>query len=107
MCVICIYSPVPWYPSSVRLIAINSSAIEVQWRHPSFGSRGGIIRGYKIFVQLANGRNETVIDTQTNATVYVIGGLMCNTSYAISVLAYTGVGDGPKSKRQTTSTLGT
>ena len=93
-------------PRDIRLIAINSTAIEVQWQHPYYFDRGGIIHGYKIFVQLTGGGEETIIDIQTNATTYIVGKLLPATLYRISVLAYTGVGDGPRSDSLTAATLG-
>ena len=80
------------------MIAINSSAIQAQWELPPLDSRNGIIRGYKLFVQLASGGKEMLINIPNNATdVYIVGGLELATSYRFSVLAYTSVGDGPRS----------
>ena len=88
------------------MVAINRSAIEVQWELPPLDSRGGIIRGYKLFVQPATGVEEMLINIPNNATdVYIVGGLEQATSYRFSVLAYTRVGDGPRSIHLTIATL--
>ena len=74
------------------MVAINSSAIEVQWELPPLYFRGGIIRGYKLFVRPANGGEEMQINIPNNATdVYIVGGLEFAASYRFSVLAYTSV----------------
>ena len=93
-------------PEDFHVIAINSSAIQAQWELPPLDSRNGIIRGYKLFVQLASGGKEMLINIPNNATdVYIVGGLELATSYRFSVLAYTSVGDGPRSIHLTITTL--
>ena len=88
------------------MVAINSSAIEVQWELPPLSSRSGIVRGYKIFVRPTNEEEEMIINISTNATdVYVVGGLERATSYRFSALAYTSVGDGPRTIYLTIATL--
>ena len=86
--------------------AINSSSIEVLWELPLYNSRGGVILGFKLFVTPANGGTERTIDIQDNSTdVYAVSGLRSATSYRFSVLAYTSVGDGPRSIALTIATL--
>ena len=47
-----------------------------------------------------------MINIQDNLTdVFVVGGLYLTTSYRFSVLAYTSVGDGPRSITLTIATL--
>ena len=47
-----------------------------------------------------------MINIQDNSTdVFVVGGLHLTTSYRFSVLAYTSVGDGPRSIVLTIATL--
>ena len=62
-----------WLPSTV--------CQEVQWELPPLSSRGGIIRGYKIFVRPTNEEEEMILNISTNATdVYVVEGLERATS---------------------------
>ena len=89
------------------MIALNTTAIEVQWELPPYNHRGGLIRGYKVFILPANGGEEQSINIPNNSTnVYVVRGLQAITSYRISVLAYTSVGDGPRTILLTIATLG-
>lgn len=79
------------------MAAINKTAIEAEWDLPPMDNRGGVILGYKLYVQLANGGSERLINITDNSTEYIVGGLQPATSYRLSVLAYTSVGDGPRS----------
>ena len=76
---------------------MNSTAIEVQYGLPVFSLRNGIIRGFKIFVEEADGDgSEMVFDVMGNSTLaYIVNGLKPATAYILSMLAYT-VGDGPR-----------
>ena len=54
----------------------------------------------------ANGGLERTINIQDSSTdVYAVSGLRAVTSYGFSVLAYTSVGDGPRSLALTIATL--
>ena len=93
-------------PSQFHVNVINSTSIEVLWELPPYDNRGGVINGYKLFVTPANGGSERMINIQDNTTdVYVVSGLSVATSYRFSVLAYTSVGDGPRSIALTIATL--
>lgn len=89
------------------MVVINTTAIEVQWDLPPYNSRGGYILGYKVFVQPANrGGAETTITITDNSTdVYIVSRLTPATSYRFSVLAFTRIGDGPRSIHLTVATL--
>ena len=88
------------------MVAINRTAIEVEWNLPPLNDRGGIIRGYKLYYLLTNGGVEQMIDISDNTTdAYIVNGLQPATSYRFSVLAYTNVGDGPRSIHLTIPTL--
>ena len=88
------------------MIVLNSTSIEVQYDLPLFAVRNGIIRGYKIVVEEADGDgSETVIDVVGNLTLtYIVNGLKPQTAYVFSVLAYT-VADGPRSIHLTAITF--
>jgi hypothetical protein len=93
-------------PTDFHVNAINSTSIEVLWELPPYNSRGGIIRGFKLFVTPANGGSERTINIRDNSTdVYAVSGLRVATSYRFSVLAYTRLGDGPRSIALTIATL--
>ena len=49
-----LYLPVPGEPRRLRMQALNSTAINVQWRPPLENEQNGIIRGYQIFYSLFN-----------------------------------------------------
>ena len=87
------------------MVAINRTAIEAEWDPPPSESRGGLILGYKLFIQSTNGGAERTIDEGNTTEVYTVGGLQPATSYGLSVLAYTSVGDGPRSIHLTVPTL--
>ena len=92
-------------PSNFHVVVINSTAIEIEWNLPPYNSRGGIIRGYKLFIQPIN-MSETVVTIQDNQTDgYIAGGLKPATFYRFSVLAYTSVGEGPRSIQLTVATF--
>ena len=92
-------------PTQFHVNAINSSSIEVLWELPPYSSRGGVILGFKLFVIPANGGTERTIDVDNSTDVYAVSGLRSATSYRFSVLAYTSVGDGPRSIALTIATL--
>lgn len=85
-------------PTSFHVVVLNSTAVEVQYDLPLFILRNGIIRGYKIFVERADGSgDELTFNVTGNTTLaYIIRGLEPETAYIFSVLAYT-VDDGPRS----------
>ena len=94
-------------PTNFHVVVINSTAIEVEWDLPPLYSRGGIIRGYKLFVQRANGGlEEKLINIPDNETEgYIVGGLSPATSYRFSAVAYTSAGDSPRTISLTIATL--
>ena len=93
-------------PRNLRVTAINRTAMEIQWSLPPFDSRGGIIRGYRLFIQPAEGGEEAMINIMTNVSdTYTVGNLEPDTMYRFSMLVYTSVGDGPRSMPLTTATL--
>ena len=89
------------------MVVLNSTAIEIEWNLPPYNSRGGVINGYKLYIQpITEMGTETEVIIPTNRTDgYVAGGLTPATFYRFSVLAYTSVGDGPRSIHLTVATL--
>ena len=82
-------------PLNFHIAVVNCSAIHTEWSMPSYYSRNGLIRGYKVMYKAQNS-DEEVLDLSANVTEYVIGNLTSSTIYEVTVLAYT-VGDGPRS----------
>ena len=87
------------------MVAINRTAIQADWDLPPDGYRGGLILGYRLYIQSLDSGVEWTINITDNSTVYIVGGLQPATEYRLSVLAYTNVGDGPRSIYLTVSTL--
>ena len=107
MCIFFVTAPTE-APRNFAVTAINRTAIEVKWRLPPFDSRGGTILGYRLFYQLAEGEGEEeiMVNIMNNATdTYIVSNLEPDTMYRFSILAYTSVGDGPRSSTLTTATL--
>lgn len=92
-------------PTSVHVVVLNDSAVEVQWNLPLANLRNGIIRGFKIVYQENEDTTEQVVDVEDGtANEYIVSGLKAATVYTFSVLAYTG-SDGPRSIHLTVSTF--
>ena len=81
------------------MISRSSTSVRASWQLPSVGSRHGIVRGFKLYYKKRGSsglpytlpiRNET-IDSKD------VTGLDKYTDYEFQVLAFTSVGDGPKS----------
>ena len=95
---------VPGEPKKVRVEAINSTALFVEWRPPEARKTNGIIRGYYVYYVEINEKGEVrgqerVEDTgDGNRNEAVITGLKAQTRYHVSVAGYTRKGDGKRSK---------
>uniref|UniRef100_A0A8C5DNN4 protein-tyrosine-phosphatase n=1 Tax=Gouania willdenowi TaxID=441366 RepID=A0A8C5DNN4_GOUWI len=107
-------------PRRVEVEVLNSTALKVMWRSLLPGKQHGQIRGYQVhYVRVENGesRGQPLIkdvmlaDAQwemddTAEYEMVIGGLKPNTTYSITVAAYTTKGDGARSKPKLVVTKG-
>uniref|UniRef100_A0A672JSY4 protein-tyrosine-phosphatase n=1 Tax=Salarias fasciatus TaxID=181472 RepID=A0A672JSY4_SALFA len=107
-------------PRRVEVEVLNSTALKVMWRSLTPGKQHGQIRGYQVhYVRVENGesRGQPLIkdvmlaDAQweTDDTAeyeMVIGGLKPDTTYSITVAAYTTKGDGARSKPKLVVTKG-
>ena len=101
------------YFSSNNLIAVPSQApirftvtpdtstsITATWQLPPADSRNGIIRGFKLIYRAENPADSQITTLAINdSTMYAktVSGLLGYTNYEFQVLAFTSVGDGPKS----------
>ncbi|XP_063770953.1 receptor-type tyrosine-protein phosphatase S isoform X8 [Pseudophryne corroboree] len=105
-------------PRKVEVEVLNSTAIKVFWRSPVQNRQHGQIRGYQVhFVKMENGeakglpliRDIMLADAQwemddTAEYEMVIDGLQPETSYSITVAAYTMKGDGARCKPKLVTT---
>uniref|UniRef100_A0A673AFM2 Receptor-type tyrosine-protein phosphatase delta n=1 Tax=Sphaeramia orbicularis TaxID=375764 RepID=A0A673AFM2_9TELE len=96
-------------PRGVEAETVNSSALKVTWRAPAPERQHGQIRGYQVhYVRMNYGEPQgqplikdiLIEDSQ----VHILGDLKADTSYSISVGAYTAKGDGARSKPVTVCT---
>ncbi|KAF3687601.1 Receptor-type tyrosine-protein phosphatase delta [Channa argus] len=96
-------------PRGVEAETVNTSAIRVKWRAPAPERQHGQIRGYQVhYVRMNYGeprgqpfiKDILIEDSQE----VVLGDLKADTSYSVSVGAYTAKGDGARSKPVTVCT---
>ncbi|GLD73291.1 receptor-type tyrosine-protein phosphatase delta-like protein, partial [Lates japonicus] len=99
-------------PRGVEAETVNASAVRVKWRAPAPERQHGQIRGYQVhYVRMNYGEPQgqpfikdiLIEDSQweyDDSTEYevVLGDLKADTSYSVSVGAYTAKGDGARSK---------
>ncbi|KAM9461797.1 receptor-type tyrosine-protein phosphatase S isoform 9-T11 [Clarias gariepinus] len=98
-------------PRRVEVEVINSTALKVIWRSLLPGRQHGQIRGYQVhYVRVENGEARglpLIKDVMlADAQEMVIGGLQPDTTYSITVAAYTTKGDGARSKPKLVVTKG-
>ncbi|XP_022783220.1 protein sidekick-2-like isoform X2 [Stylophora pistillata] len=85
-------------PESFTVTVLSSTSVTAHWQLPPADSRNGIIAGFKLYYKKDSGGSAAII-TLNNGTIYSedITGLDKYTEYEFQVLAFTSVGDGPKS----------
>ncbi|KAM6920954.1 receptor-type tyrosine-protein phosphatase S isoform 6-T6 [Xenentodon cancila] len=98
-------------PRRVEVEVLNSTALRVMWRSLTPGKQNGQIRGYQVhYVRVENGESRglpLIKDVMlADAQEMVIGGLKPDTTYSITVAAYTTKGDGARSKPKLVVTKG-
>ncbi|XP_015228537.1 PREDICTED: receptor-type tyrosine-protein phosphatase S-like isoform X5 [Cyprinodon variegatus] len=107
-------------PRRVEVEVLNSTSLKVMWRSVTPGKQNGQIRGYQVhYVRVENGESRglplikdvMLADAQweTDDTAeyeMVIGGLKPDTTYSVTVAAYTTKGDGARSKPKVVVTKG-
>ncbi|XP_076847753.1 LOW QUALITY PROTEIN: receptor-type tyrosine-protein phosphatase S [Brachyhypopomus gauderio] len=98
-------------PRRVEVEVINSTALKVMWRSLLPGRQHGQIRGYQVhYVRVENGEARglpLIKDVMlADAQEMVIGGLQADTTYSVTVAAYTTKGDGARSKPKLVTTRG-
>ena len=79
----------------------TSISVTAVWLLPPTGSRNGIIRGFKLFINKKGSEDKPNIHlvNASNSPVYKkkVTGLQESTEYKLQVLAFTSAGDGPNS----------
>ncbi|XP_042311389.1 receptor-type tyrosine-protein phosphatase delta isoform X31 [Sceloporus undulatus] len=107
-------------PRKVEVEAVNSTSVKVSWRSPVPNKQHGQIRGYQVhYVKMENGeprgqpmlKDIMLADAQweyddTTEHEMIISGLQPETTYSLTVTAYTTKGDGARSKPRLVSTTG-
>ncbi|KAM5247985.1 receptor-type tyrosine-protein phosphatase F isoform 3-T3 [Ctenodactylus gundi] len=107
-------------PRKVEVEPLNSTAVHVSWKLPVSSKQHGQIRGYQVtYVRLENDepRGPPIIqDVMLSEAQWrpeesedyetTIGGLTPETTYSITVAAYTTKGDGARSKPKIVTTTG-
>ncbi|XP_061879856.1 receptor-type tyrosine-protein phosphatase F isoform X12 [Entelurus aequoreus] len=98
-------------PRKLEVEVVNSTTIRVTWKPPLQSKQHGQIRGYQvIFSRLENGEPRGQPDmldvTLPEAQEAVIAGLQPETTYSVTVAAYTTKGDGARSKAKVITTTG-
>ncbi|XP_028912114.1 receptor-type tyrosine-protein phosphatase delta isoform X27 [Ornithorhynchus anatinus] len=98
-------------PRKVEVEAVNSTSVKVSWRSPVPNKQHGQIRGYQVhYVRMENGEPKgqpMLKDVMlADAQDMIISGLQPETSYSLTVTAYTTKGDGARSKPKLVSTTG-
>ncbi|XP_036035396.1 receptor-type tyrosine-protein phosphatase F isoform X18 [Onychomys torridus] len=107
-------------PRKVEVEPLNSTAVHVSWKLPVPNKQHGQIRGYQVtYVRLENGepRGQPIIQDvmlaeaqwrpeETEDYETTISGLTPETTYSVTVAAYTTKGDGARSKPKVVTTAG-
>nr|XP_056722658.1 receptor-type tyrosine-protein phosphatase delta isoform X11 [Euleptes europaea] len=98
-------------PRKVEVEAVNSTSVKVSWRSPVPNKQHGQIRGYQVhYVKMENGepRGQPMLKDimLADAQEMIISGLQPETTYSLTVTAYTTKGDGARSKPRLVSTTG-
>uniref|UniRef100_A0A668AI86 Receptor-type tyrosine-protein phosphatase F n=1 Tax=Myripristis murdjan TaxID=586833 RepID=A0A668AI86_9TELE len=107
-------------PRKVEAEALNSTALRVSWKPPLSVKQHGQIRGYQlVYSRLENGEphgQPLIVDvslpeaqwSDEDSTDYeaIITGLLPETTYSVTVAAYTTKGDGARSKAKVVTTTG-
>lgn len=103
---------VPGEPRHVKVMALNSTTINVRWKAPGNRERNGLIRGYQIHVHETIKNGDLVNEpmrfdvADENADEFNVTGLQPDTEYVVQVAAVTRKGDGSRSHAKPIKTMG-
>lgn len=94
------HPPVPsMAPENPKCDVLSSTSIYVTWSPPSKDGQNGKIRGYKVsYVSEEDYHEQQPTTTTTTNQYYTIDNARKYTNYTITVLAFTVIGDGLKTK---------
>ena len=86
-------------PESFTVTASSSTSITASWQLPQEDNRNGNITGFKLFFKKKGSLESSMPLTINSGSTLkkVVSGLDKYTEYEFEVLAFTSVGDGPKS----------
>ena len=90
------------------MVAASSTSITANWQLPPVDSRNGIITGFKLFYKKKNPAGSPTTPLTINngaARTKTVTGLAKYTEYEFQVLAFTSVGDGPRSSVKSKRTM--
>ncbi|XP_077389513.1 protein tyrosine phosphatase receptor type Fa isoform X4 [Festucalex cinctus] len=98
-------------PRKVEVDAVNATAIRVSWKPPLTVKQNGHIRGYQIvYSRMERGEphgQPLIVDVaHPDAQEAILTGLLPETTYSLTVAAYTTKGDGAHSKARLVTTTG-
>ncbi|XP_051996644.1 receptor-type tyrosine-protein phosphatase F-like isoform X2 [Xyrauchen texanus] len=98
-------------PRRIEVDNVNSTALRVSWKPPLQQKQHGHIRGYQVvYSRLENGEprgQPSILDVALpEAQETFITGLLPETTYSVTVAAYTTKGDGARSKAKVVTTTG-
>ncbi|XP_037086428.1 Down syndrome cell adhesion molecule-like protein Dscam2 isoform X6 [Pollicipes pollicipes] len=87
-------------PQAITCRTLTSDSIRASWTPPPADSTNGIVAGYKVmYGPSSTWYDDSTIDmAKSTSTEALLTGLRKFTEYNITVLAYTGGGDGPRSR---------
>ena len=85
----------------------SSTSITASWQLPPEGDRNGVITGFKLFYKKKGSSGSQNVSRVNSGSTQnkVVTGLDEHTEYEFQVLAYTSVGDGPKSSVKYETTM--
>ena len=82
-------------PTSVKVLALNSTAVTVQWGPVPCIEQNGDITGYSVqYWEVGSGSTQTMPVSGGSATEADISGLLSNTKYVVEVAAVNSAGIG-------------
>ena len=84
------------------MTAITSTSVTASWELPPADDRNGIITGFKLFYKKKGSSGSQTIEPINSGSIRnkAVTRLDEYTEYEFQVLAYTSVGDGPKSSKK-------
>jgi len=118
---VCVRWSVPGEPRRLRLEAINSTSVLVEWRPPAEARRRGVIRGYQVVYAPATNRSTPVSQASLSTAApaahvldvadpstwqAAVTGLLASTMYQFQVAAVGRKGVGERSRPRRVVTKG-